>query len=112
MPAPQNAPRNAISLTLDGTPDFPSVVLQALYRITRRSTPELRRAIRAGEPIFTAALFGNDHIDVVPRLEKTVDYLDGLGIPYTLHEWVDETREEITGPLMREIIEAADGSFG
>ncbi|MEV8273371.1 hypothetical protein [Microbacterium sp. NPDC077184] len=109
MPAPQMPPHNAIDLTLDGTPDFPSVVLQALYRITRRSTPELRRAIRAGEPIFTAPLFGNDHIEVVPRLEKTVDYLDGLGIPFTLHEWVDGTREEITVPLMREIIEAADG---
>lgn len=103
-------PRNAISLIIDGTPDFGREVLTALYRITGRSTVELRRAILAGEPVYVAALFGNDHLEVVPRLEKTIDYLDGLGIEYTVHEWVDDERDEISVQVMREILEAADGS--
>lgn len=105
------APHNALSLTIAGTPDFGSVVLQSLYRITRRSTPELRRAIRSGEPVYTATLFGNDHIEVVPRLEKTASYLDDLGVPYVVHEWVDGEREEISIEVMREIIESGDGQF-
>ncbi|TQJ31495.1 hypothetical protein [Microbacterium sp. SLBN-146] len=105
------APQNALSLTIAGTPDFGSVVLQSLYRITRRSTPELRRSIRSGEPVYTATLFGNEHIDVVPRLEKTAAYLEEIGVPFVIHEWVDGEREEISIELMREIIESADGQF-
>lgn len=105
------APRNAISLTIDGTPDFGREVLVPLYRLTGRSTVELRRAILAGEPVYVAALFGNDHLDVVPRLEKTADYLDGLGVAYTIHEWVDDEREVISVEVMREILEAADGEY-
>lgn len=104
-------PENALSLTISGMPDFGSEVLHSLYRLTGRSTLELRRAIRAGEPVYTAALFGNDHIAVVPRLEKTADYLDGLGIAFTVHEWVDGERDAITLELMREIIRAADGEY-
>lgn len=103
------APENALSLTLVGTPDLSGEVLKSLYRLTQRSTVELRRAIRAGEPVYTAALFGNEHIDVVPRLEKTVDYLDGLGVAFTIHEWTDGRRDEISVEVMREILEAADG---
>lgn len=103
-----NSPENAISLTITGTPDFGSEVLKSLYRLTGRSTPELRRAIADGEPVYTAALFGNDHIQVVPRLEKTADYLDGLGVPFTVHEWTDGQRAEISVEVMREIIRAAD----
>jgi hypothetical protein len=104
------ATQNALSLTITGTPDFPSEVLKSLYRLTGRSTVELRRAIRAGEPVYSAALFGTDHLDVVPRLEKTVDYLVGLKVPFTIHEWIDGTRDPISIETMREIIEAADGS--
>ena len=104
-------PENALSLTIAGAPDFGSEVLNSLYRITGRSTVELRRAIRDGEPVYTAALFGNDHIQVVPRLEKTADYLDGLGIPFTVHEWVDGERDEISIAVMRQIIESADGEY-
>ncbi|MGU3645192.1 hypothetical protein ACLBXX_09510 [Microbacterium sp. C23T] len=104
-------PENALSLTIDGTPDFGSEVLKSLYRITGRSTVELRRAIRDGEPVYTAGLFGNDHIQVVPRLEKTADYLDGLGIPFIVHEWVDGEREQISIDVMRQIIQSADGQF-
>jgi hypothetical protein len=102
------APENALSLTVAGTPDFPSEVLKALYRITGRSTVELRNSIRAGEPVYTAALFGNDHIEVVPRLEKTAAYLDEIGVPFAVHEWTDGTREEIPREIMREIIESSD----
>jgi hypothetical protein len=104
-------PENALSLTISGMPDFGSEVLKSLYRLTGRSTVELRHAIRAGQPVYTAALFGNDHIEVVPRLEKTADYLDGLGVPFTVHEWVDGEQDEITVQAMREIIETAEGEF-
>ena len=101
-------PENALSLTVAGTPDYPSEVLKALYRITGRSTVELRNSIRAGEPVYTAALFGKDHIEVVPRLEKTAAYLDEIGAAFVVHEWADGTREEISRTVMQEIIEAAD----
>jgi hypothetical protein len=100
--------QNALSVTIDGAPDLPNEPLKALYRLTGRSTVELRRSILAGEPVYTAALFGNDHIDVVPRLEKTIDYLTGLGLPFTVHEWVDGESEEIPLETMREIIDVAD----
>ena len=102
-------PENALSLTIVGTPDFGSEVLKSLHRITGRSTGELRRAIRAGEPVYSAGLFDNDHIQVVPRLEKTADYLDGLGVAYTLHEWVDSESHEISIEVMRQIIESGRG---
>ena len=97
---------NALSLTIRGTPDFSSEVLKPLYRITGRSTAELRRAIRDREPVYSAALFGNDHIEVVPRLEKAADYLDGLDVPYSVHEWINGERSEISIEVMRQIIES------
>src|SRR6478735_8704157 len=100
------APANALSLTIAGTPDFGSEVLKPLHRITGRSTGELRRAIRAGEPVYTAGLFDNDHIQVVPRLEKTADYLAGLDVSFTVHEWADGERNEISVEVMRQIIES------
>lgn len=104
------SPENALSLTITGAPDLPGEVLKSLYRLTRRSTVELRRAIRAGDAVYTAALFGNDHLEVVPRLEKTVDYLTGLGVPFTIHEWIDGRSDEISVETMRQIIEAAEGT--
>ncbi|MDQ7879001.1 hypothetical protein Q9R08_13505 [Microbacterium sp. QXD-8] len=105
------APDNALSLTIAGTPDFGSEVLKSLYRITGRSSVELRRAIRDGEPLYTAALFGTDHIQVVPRLEKTADYLSRLGVPFTVHEWVNGEPEEISVEVMRQIIGSAGGDY-
>ncbi|APZ33478.1 hypothetical protein [Microbacterium aurum] len=102
---------NALSVTLNDAPDLPSVVLQALYRITGRSSGELRRSILAHEPVYTAALFGNDHIDVVPRLEKTIAYLDELGLPLTLHEWVDGERDEVSRETLRGILEGSGGQY-
>jgi hypothetical protein len=105
---PHPTAENALSLTIAGTPDFGSEVLKALYRITGRSTVELREAIRTGEPVYTAELFGNDHIHVVPRLEKTVAYLQDLGVPFVVHEWAGGEREEISLDVMRQIIEATE----
>jgi len=102
-------PDNALSLTIVGTPDFGSDVLKPLYRITGRSAVELRDAIRGGEPVYTAALFGNDHLQVVPRLEKTAAYLEGIGVAFTVHEWADGEREEISIEVMRQIIGSAAG---
>lgn len=102
------SPDTALSLTIDGAPDLGSGVLQALYRLTGRSSVELRHAIRAGEPVCTAALFGSDHIEVVPRLQRTLDYLDRLGLPCTIHEWTAGVRAPISREVMREIIEVPD----
>lgn len=98
-------PDATISLTVDGAPDLPSAILQALYRITGRSTVELRRSIQRGEPLVTAALFGREHIDVVPRLEKTIAYLDDLGLPFVLHEQIDGERDRIDRATLRSILE-------
>ena len=98
----------ALSLTIDGAPDLGSGVLQALYRLTGRSSVELRHAIRAGEPVYAAALFGSDHIEVVPRLQRTLDYLEGLGLPLTIHEWDGGERTEISPAVLREILELTD----
>ena len=102
-------PDNALSVTLNDTPDLPSAVLQALYRITGRSSGELRRSILAGEPVYTAALFGNDHIDVVPRLEKTIAYLDELVLSFILHAHLDGERDEASRETLRGILEGTGG---
>lgn len=100
-----HASDTALSLTIDGAPELGSGVLQALYRITGRSSVELRRSIRAGEPVYTAALFGSDHIEVVPRLQRTLGYLDALGLRCTIHEWHAGGRTEISRAVMLEILE-------
>ena len=104
-------PDNALSVTLDGSPDLPSAVLQALYRITGRSTVELRRSIRAGDPFYSAALFGDDHLETVPRLEKTITHLTATGLPFSLHARIDGEREEISMDAMRSILEGSDGTL-
>ncbi len=95
----------AISVTLDGTPDLPSAPLQALYRITGRSTVELREAIRGAKPVYTASLFGAAHITVVPRLEKTIVYLTESGLPFALTETVDGVDAPLDLATLREILE-------
>lgn len=104
-------PDNAISLQLDGTPDPPATFLQVLYRLTGRSTVEMRRSILAGEPFYTAPLFGPEHITVVPRLERTIEYLAEQGIPFRLIEWADGERDEITLDTLREILDGTTGQL-
>ncbi|KZE88682.1 hypothetical protein [Microbacterium sp. TNHR37B] len=99
-------PRNALSLTLSDHPDLPSAVYQALYRITGRSTVEMRNAVREGAPVYTAALFGTDHLQVVPRLEKAADFLDEIGLPFVVHEWIDGEADLVTRETMRRVLEA------
>jgi hypothetical protein len=100
---------SALSITLDGTPDLPGEILKALYRITGRSTLELRRSILASEPVYTATLFSNDHVHVVPRLEKVVGYVESLGLTFTVQEWVNGAPELIELETMRAILQASDG---
>lgn len=97
-------PDNAISLTLEDVRELPADTLKALYRITGRSTVELRESVHAGEPVYTASLFGDDHITVVPRLEKAIDYLEGLRLTLRLEEWVDGQREVISRDVLRQIL--------
>ena len=96
----------SVSLTLEGTPDLPSTTLQALYRITGRSTVELREAIAGGHPVYTASLFGREHLGVVPRLERTIAYLDEHGLGFTLSESADGADAAIDRATLREILEA------
>ena len=100
----------AISLTLDGAPDLPSAVLQALYRITGRSTVELRHAIRDRAPLYTAALFGAEHITAAPRLEKTIAFLDEHALAFSLTETADGVEAPIDRATLRAILEPGDGS--
>jgi len=95
----------AISVTLVGSPDLPSAPLHALYRITGRSTVELRESIRGGMPVYTASLFGPAHITVAPRLEKTIAYLTETGLAFTLSESVDGDDAPIDLATLREILE-------
>lgn len=94
-----------ISVSLVGAPDLPSAPLQALYRITGRSTVELRESIRGGLPVYTASLFGSAHITVAPRLEKTIAYLSEAGLAFTLTEAVDGEDAPIDLATLREILE-------
>lgn len=105
------APENALSITIVDPSGVTPDTLKQLYRITGRSSVELRDAILAGTPVYSAALFGNDHIQVVPRLERTAALLDELRVRYTVHEWADGEVEEISVELMRQIIESAEGRY-
>lgn len=100
----------AISLTLDGRPDLPSAILQALYRITDRSTVEMRHAIRAGEPLYTARLFGTAHIVTAPRLEKAIAFLTDHGLPFSLTESIEGAETPIDLATLREILEPGSGA--
>lgn len=95
----------SVSVTLTGAPHLPTDTLQALYRITGRSTVELREAIVGGRPVYTASLFGRDHLDVVPRLEKTIGYLDAQGIGFSLTESDDGEDAVIDRATLREMLE-------
>ena len=94
----------SMSLTLDGVTVLSPAALQSLYRINGRSTVEMRLAVASGEPLYTAELFGADHLQVVPRLEKTAAYLLEHGVPFRVHESADGEREEISLEVMRSIL--------
>ena len=99
----------SLSITLDGAPDLLAIQLKELYGITGRSSDALRRSIAAGAPIYSAELFGNDHIAVVPRLEKTVAFCERQGLRFRVEETYDGVTEEIGVEGMRNILESAEG---
>lgn len=105
-----SVPPNALSITL-AHPGYDAEVLHALHLITGRSLATLMSTLRSSEPVCIAALYGNDHLQEVERLERTVEYLDGRGIEYLVHEWVDGQGEGISIDVMQQIVEAAEGQY-
>lgn len=99
-----------LSVTLDGAAVLSPDQLKELYRLTGRSTVELREAVTEGAPLYAAELFGPDHVDVAPRLEKTVDLCRRHGLAFRLEETYEGETETITLDVMRDILEAAPGS--
>lgn len=102
MSAPELS-STALSVSLEGPVTLPTEALKALYRITGRSSVELRLALAAGEPVYRANLFGRDHIEL-PRLEKTLAFFTEHGLPVVLHEWVDGEAEPIDTETLHAII--------
>lgn len=97
-------PTVSMSIALDGVTVLSPATLQALYRINGRSTVEMRRAAASGEPIYACTLFGADHIDAVPRLEKTAAFLIEQGVPFRVYESVDGERTEISLEVLQSIL--------
>ncbi|WP_296194608.1 hypothetical protein [uncultured Microbacterium sp.] len=103
MSAPELS-STALSVSLEGPVTLPTEALKALYRITGRSSVELRLALAAGEPVYRANLFGRDHIEQLPRLERTLAFFTEHGLPVVLHEWVDGEAEPIDTETLHAII--------
>lgn len=99
----------SLAIFLDGTPPLTADQLTELYRITGRARVELRNAISAGAPLYSAELFGNDHIDVAPRLEKTVDFCLRHDLAFRIEETYDGETETIPLEVMRSVLDAAQG---
>lgn len=97
-------PDVCVLLTLAPQTSLTADLLQALYRITGRSTVELRRAAERGDALYTAELFGSAHVDQAPRLEKTIDLLGMHAIPFRLVERVGQDAEEISLDTLRAIL--------
>lgn len=107
MNDPSDTEDVAIALTVTDANAVPMASLGMLYRITGRSKGELARAIRAGDTLYAAHLFGSDHLQVVPRLEKVIAHLDAVGAPFTLYEQVGAQRSAISRETLRGILEGA-----
>jgi len=97
----------SLAIVLDSRPDLPAILLKELYGVTGRSSDELHRAIAAGAPVYSAELFGNDHIEVVPRLEKTVAFCERLKLPFHVEETYDGETEVIGLDVMRNILDSS-----
>lgn len=83
--------------------------MKELYRITGRASVELHTAILGGAEVYAAELFGNDHVEVAPRLEKTVAFCERHGLDFRIEETYDGETEEISVEVMRAILESATG---
>lgn len=99
----------SLTIYIDGAPHLSPLLLKELYRITGRSSVELRAAILAGEVVYSAELFGNDHVEVAPRLEKTVAFCEQNGLAFRVEETYEGETEQIGVDVMRNILEGAEG---
>lgn len=98
----------SIAIIIEGRPDLAPPLLKELYGITRRSSVELSSAIRAGGDVYSAELFGSDHVEVAPRLEKTVEFCERNGLRFHVEETYDGETAQIAVATMRSILEAAE----
>lgn len=99
----------SLAIFIDGAPHLAPTLLKELYAITGRSSVALRAAILAGEVVYSAELFGNDHVEVAPRLEKTAAFCERHGLTFRVEETYEGETEQIDVEVMRNILEAAEG---
>ena len=97
---------SSLAIIIDGAPHLSPELLKELYRITGRPSVDLRAAILVGEEVYSAELFGTDHVGVVPRLEKTIAFCERHSLSFRIEETYDGETEEITLATMREILES------
>ena len=98
----------SIAIIIEGHPRLAPPLLRELYGITRRSSVELSSAILDGVDVYSAELFGNDHFEVAPRLEKTVEFCERNSLGFRVEETYDGETAEIDLATMRSILEAAE----
>jgi hypothetical protein len=96
----------SIAIIIEGRPRLAPLLLRELYGITGRSSGELSSAILAGDAVYSADLFGNDHVDVAPRLEKTVSFCERNDLGFRIEETYDGETARIDLATMRSILEA------
>lgn len=99
----------SIAIIITGSAHLPPAMLKELYGITGRSSVELHSAIVAGANVYAAELFGNDHVEVAPRLEKTVDFCERNALAFRVEETYAGETAQIDVVTMRSILEAAGG---
>ncbi|MGV2983646.1 hypothetical protein ACNPNP_08030 [Microbacterium sp. AGC85] len=97
----------SIAIFIEGRPPLAPPLLKELYGITRRSSVELAAAIDAGRDVYAAGLFGNDHVDVVPRLEKTAEFCVRNDLAFRIEETYGGEISQIDLSTLRSILEAA-----
>lgn len=102
------ADSSSIAIIIEGRPHLAPPLLRELYGITRRSSVELSAAIVAGDDVYAAGLFGKDHVEVAPRLEKTAAFCARNGLAFRIEETYDGETAQIDLATMRSILEAAE----
>lgn len=98
----------SIAIIIEDRPRLAPPLLKELYGITGRSSVELSSAILAGGDVYAAELFGNDHVQVAPRLEKTAAFCERHGLVFRIEETYDGETSQIDLATMRSILDAAD----
>ncbi|WP_307363727.1 hypothetical protein [Microbacterium murale] len=101
----------SIAIIIEGSPHLPPPLLKELYGITGRSSVELSSAIIAGRNVYAAALFGNDHVEVAPRLEKTAVFCERNHLRFRVEETYENEISRIDVATMRGILESAGEPF-